>query len=124
MYVFAWSMYEVPRVDLDFICHHLNVNPAAIPRKQQPWCSSKEHANVVKEEANKLKRIRAIKKVFYPECLANTVVVRKKTGKLRMCVNFTNLNKACPKDPFSVPRIDQLIDATFVHPRMSFLNAF
>ena len=62
--VFAWSMYEVPRVDPNFICHHLNVNLVAIPRKQQPWCSSKEHANVVKEEVNKLKKARAIKEVF------------------------------------------------------------
>ena len=53
-----------------------------------------------------------------------TLSVRKKIGKWRVCVKFTNLNKACPKDPFPVPRIDQLIDATFGHPQMSFLDAF
>ena len=47
----------------------------------------------------KLKKAGAIEKVFYPEWLANTVVVRKKTGKWRVCVDFTDLNKACPKDP-------------------------
>ena len=72
----------------------------------------------------KLKRARAIKKVFYPEWLANTVVVKKKSGKWWVCVDFTDLNKACPKDPFPMPRIDQLVDATAGHPRMSFLDAF
>ena len=52
------------------------------------------------------------------------MVVRKKTGKWRVCVDFTDLNKACPKDPFSLPRIDRLVDATVGLPRMSFLDAF
>ena len=72
----------------------------------------------------KLKRAGAIKEVFYPKWLANIVVVKKKSGKWRVCVNFTDLNKACPKDPFPMPRIDQLVDATAGHPRMSFLDAF
>ena len=73
---------------------------------------------------NKLKQVGAIKEVFYPEWLANTVVVKKKNGKWRVCVDFTDLNKACPKDPFLMPQIDQLVDATVGHPRMSFLDAF
>ena len=72
----------------------------------------------------KLKRAGAIKEVFYPEWLANTVVVKKKSGKWRVCVDFTNLNKACPKDPFPIPWIDQLVDAIVGHPRISFLEAF
>ena len=62
--------------------------------------------------------------MFYPEWLANTVVVKKKSGKWRVCVDFTDLNMACPKDPFPMPWIDQLVDATVGHPRMSFLDAF
>ena len=62
--------------------------------------------------------------MFYPEWLANTVVVKKKNGKWQVCVDFTDLNKACPKDPFPMPRINQLVDATVGRPRMSFLNAF
>jgi len=50
--------------------------------------------------------------------------VKKKSGKLRVCVDFTDLNKFCPKDSFPIPRIDQLVDATVDHPRMSFLDAF
>ena len=52
------------------------------------------------------------------------MVVKKKNGKWRVCVDFTNLNKACPKDPFPMPWIDQLVDATMSHPRMSFLDTF
>ena len=72
----------------------------------------------------KLKEAGAIKEVFYPKWLANTVVVKKKVEKWRICVDFTDLNKACPKDPFPMPQIDQLVDATVGHPQMSFSDAF
>ena len=53
--MFVWNAYETLGVDLDFICHHLNVNPTVLPRKKPPRRSSKEHFDVVKEEMNKLK---------------------------------------------------------------------
>ena len=52
------------------------------------------------------------------------MVVKKKTGKWQVYVDFTDLNRACPKDPFLMPRIDQLVDATVGHPWMNFLDAF
>ena len=122
--VFAWNAYEALGVDSKFICHHLKVNPLITPRKQPFWCPSKEHVEVVREEVTRLKQAGAIKEVFYPEWLANTVVVKKKSGKWRVCIDFTNLNKNCPKDPFPMPKIDQLVDAIVGHPRMSFLDAF
>ncbi|XP_050255152.1 uncharacterized protein LOC126701052 [Quercus robur] len=122
--VFAWDAYVAPGIDPSFICHHLNVNPSVIPKNQPPRCQSKEHANAVRDEVTKLKKAGAIKEVFYPEWLANTVVVKKKSGKWRICVDFTDLNKACPKDPFPMPWIDQSMDATVGHPRMSFFDAF
>ena len=122
--VFAWNTYEAPGVDLEFICHHLNVNPLVAPKKQLPHRPSKEHVEAVREEVAKLKQAGAIKEVFYPEWLANTVVVKKKNGKWRVCVDFTDLNKAYPKDPFPMPKIDRLVDATVDHPQMSFLDVF
>ena len=85
-------------MDLNFISITL--------KKQPPRRSSKEHSDAIKEEVIKLKRAGVIKEVFYPEWLANTVVVKKKSGKWRVCVDFTDPNKACPKDPFPIPRIN------------------
>ena len=122
--VFAWDAYETPGLDPKFICHHLNMNPSVTPKKQPPRRPSNEHVKAVKSEVIKLKQAGAIKEVFYPQWLANTVVVKKKTGKWRVYMDFTYLNRACPKDPFSMPRIDQLVDGTVGHPWMSFLDAF
>ena len=72
--VFAWDVYEAPRVDPNFICHHLNVNPSITLKRQPPWRLSKEHAEVVRNDVIKLKQARAIKEVFYPQWLAKTVV--------------------------------------------------
>ena len=79
--VFAWNTYKAPGVGPEFIYHHLNVNPLIAPKKQLHWRPSKEHAEAVREEVAKLKQAGTIKEVFYPEWLANTVVVRKKSGK-------------------------------------------
>ncbi|XP_075651109.1 uncharacterized protein LOC142621663 [Castanea sativa] len=109
--VFAWNAYEAPMVDLEFICHHLNVNPSGTSKKQIPWPSSKEHAEAVKDKVHKLKQAGAIKEVFYPKWLANTVV-KKKSRKWRVCVYFTDLNKIKaihdlhpPRNPKEVKRL-------------------
>ena len=122
--VFAWDACDVPRIDPAFIYHHLNVNPSITPKEQPPQGPSREHADAIRDEVVKFKHAGAIKEVFYPEWLANTVVVKKKSGKWRVCVDFTDLNKACLKDPFPIPQIDQLVDAIVGHPRMSFLDVF
>ena len=122
--LFAWNSYEVPGVDPEFIVHKLNVNPSFPPKKQKMRRSAKEHVEAVRQEVEKLKEAGAIKEIFFPEWLANTVVVRKKNGKWRVCVDFTNLNRAFLKDLFPMPMIDQLVDATYGHLRMSFLDAF
>ena len=62
--VFAWDAYEAPRVDPNFICHHLNVNPSITPRRQPPRRPSKEYVEAVKNEVTKLKQVEAIKEVF------------------------------------------------------------
>jgi hypothetical protein len=73
---------------------------------------------------DKLIKAEAIREVLYLKWLSNTVVIKKKSRKWRVCIDFTDLNKACPKDPFSLPQIDQLVNAMSSHQRMSFLDAF
>lgn len=79
---------------------------------------------VVKEEVEKLKQAEAIKEVFYLDRLANIMVIKKKNENWRVCIDFTDLNRACPNDPYLVPKIDQLMNAMYGHQRMSFLDAF
>ena len=76
------------------------------------------------EEVEKLLEADFIREVFYPDWLANVVMVKKSNGKWRMCVDFTDLIKACPKDSFPLPRIDQLVDSTTRHKLLSFMDAF
>lgn len=86
--VFAWSPYEVLGVDPEFITHRLNVDPLYLPKKQKLRRSAKEHVEAVKQKAKKLKEAGAIKEVFFPEWLANTVLVKKKNSKWKVCVDF------------------------------------
>ena len=79
--VFSGNAYEALEVDPEFICHHLKVNLLITLRKQPPRRPSKEHAEAMQEEVTRLKQAGAIKEVFYPEWLANTVVIKKKSGK-------------------------------------------
>ena len=65
-----------------------------------------------------------IQEVYYPDWLTNVVMVKKTNEKWRMCVDFTDLNKACPKDSYPLPRIDQLMDSTAGHKLLSFMDAF
>ena len=83
-----------------------------------------ERDNAIKEEVQKLTLAKFIREVYYPDWLANVVMVKKANGKWRMCVDFTDLNKACPKDSYPLPRIDQLVDSTTGHRLLSFMDAF
>ena len=76
------------------------------------------------DEVTKLLAAGFIREVHYPEWLANVVLVKKANGKWRMCVDFTDLNKACPKDSFPLLRIDQLVDSTTGQKLLTFMDAF
>ena len=122
--LFAWDPYEVPRVDPDYIQHRLNVDPHSKPVQQKMRWSAPVHTEAVQKEVERLLQAGAIRELNYPTWLSNTVVVKKKNGKWRVCVDFTSLNQAYPKDPFPLPKIDQLVDVTASHDQMSFLDAF
>ena len=76
------------------------------------------------DEVNKRLAASFIREVYYPNWLVNVVLVKKANGKWRMCVNFTNFNKACTKDNFPLPRIDQMVDSTTGHRLLTFMDAF
>ena len=104
--------------------HRLQVDPDHPPVKQKRRKIAPERNKVVNEEVKKLLDIGSVREVHYPDWLANVVVVRKKNGKWRVCIDFTDLNKACPKDSFPLPHIDMLVDATAGHELLRFMDAF
>ena len=122
--VFAWNPYEAPGVDPAFACHNLNVDLLSWPIFQKGQRISPLHKEAIRKEVNRLIKVGAIKEILYPTWLSNTVVVKKKNEKWKVCIDFIDLNKTCPKNPFPLPKIDQLIDATSGHQRMSFLDTF
>ena len=122
--VFAWDPYEVLGVNPNYIQHQLNVDPHCKPMQQKVRRAAPIHAEVVQKEVERLLQIGAIRDLLYPTWLSNTVVIKKKNEKWKVCIDFTNLNQACLKDPFPLPKIDQLVDPTARHNRMSFLDAF
>ena len=76
------------------------------------------------EEVDRLLEADFIREVFYPDWLANVVMVKKSNNKWRMCIDFIDLNKACPKDNFPLSRIEQLVNSTAGHKLLSFMDAF
>ena len=85
---------------------------------------AQERDKAIAEEVRKLLEAGFIQEVYYPDWLANMVMVKKSNGKWRMCVDFRVLNKACPKDSYLFPRIDTLVDSTARHELLSFMDAF
>ena len=119
---FAWSHKEKTGIDPDVAVHRLQVDPDHPPIKQKQRKFTPERNKVFNEEVQKLLDIGSVREVHYPDWLANVVVVRKKNGKWRVCIDFTDLNKACPKDSFPLPHIDMLVDATAGHELLSFMD--
>ncbi|RDY05810.1 hypothetical protein CR513_10306, partial [Mucuna pruriens] len=103
--VFAWSARDMPGVDPSFMCHRLSIEEGGRPVAQ------KKRKEAVKEETSKLLSVGFVREVQYPTWLANVVMVKKPNGKWRMCTDYTDLNKACPKDSYPLPSIDRLVDS-------------
>jgi hypothetical protein len=102
-------MLGIPR---DVVEHSLDIRARARPVMQHLRRFDEEKHRAIGKEVHKLMAAGFIKEVFHPEWLANPVLVKKKGGKWRMCVDYTGLNKACPKVPYPLPRINQIVDST------------
>jgi hypothetical protein len=122
--VFAWSAKDLTGVDRNFIEHKLNINPSVKPRKQKLRKMSDDKVIAVKSEVQRLLDATIIREVMYPKWLATTVLVKKKNGKWRMCIDFTDLNKATPKDNYPLRRMDQVVDSMANAAVMSLLDCF
>jgi len=83
-----------------------------------------EKRNAACKEADKLVKVDFFKKAHYTTWLTNVVMVKKPNGKWRMCMDYTDLNKTCPKDVYPLPSIDRLVDGVVRHHILSFLDAY
>jgi hypothetical protein len=115
----------MPGVPRNLIEHSLNVDPKATPKRQHLHRFANDRQDAIKKELAKLLATGFIREVFHPEWLANPILVCKKnSNEWRMCVDYTDLNKHCPKDPFGLPRIDQVIDSTAGCNLLCFLDSY
>jgi hypothetical protein len=122
--IFPWKpidMHEVPR---ELIEHELHLDLKAKPVKQQLYRFTQDMKDVIKKEIARLLEVGFIKEVYHLDWLTNPVLVTKKDKDWRMCVDYTNLNKACKKDPFGLPQIDQVVDSTAGCSLLSFLDCY
>jgi len=114
----------MPGIDPDFLCHQLTMDEKVKLVVQRRSKFNEEKRLVIREETRKLMASGHIREIQYPEWLANVVLVKKANGKWRMCVDFTDLNKAFPKDSHPLPSIDSLVDSALRCRLLRFLDAF
>ena len=122
--IFAWTHSDMTDISPTHASHKLNVIPSVRPVRQRVLRFHLNRHQIIQAKVDNLLDAGFIREVKYLELLANVAVVLKKGGKWRICVDYTNLNDACPKDSFPLPHIDQIIDASSGHGMLSFLDAF
>jgi hypothetical protein len=115
----------MPGVPRELVEHKLKVYPQARPIRQKLRRFTPDKREAIRAELARLVAAGFIREVLHPEWLANPVLVLKKNKvDWRMCVDYTDLNKHCPKDPFRLPRIDQVVDSTAGCSVLSFLDCY
>ena len=107
---FAWSYDQMPGLSSKVALHHLSVSDDIKPIQQSKRKHNSALENQISAEIEKLEEVNFIREVQYPTWLANIVPVKKKNGQIRICVDFRDVNKACPKDAFPLPIPDILLD--------------
>jgi hypothetical protein len=114
----------MPGIDPELVAHSLNVEPGTRPVVQPMRTFPLEVEAQITQEGKKLLSAGFIKLIQHPRWLSNIVSMKKKNGQIRCCVDFRNLNKACPKDEFPLPNMDLLIDSAAGHAMFSFMDGF
>ncbi|GKB70015.1 reverse transcriptase domain-containing protein [Tanacetum coccineum] len=121
--IFAWSPLDMTGIPRELAEHKLNIHPSTFPVRQKKRVLA-ERNDAVNQEVIKLVKAIILKEVYSPRWVANPVMVRKNDGTWRMCIDFTNLNKACPKDSYPLPEIDQKIESLEGFRFKCFLDAY
>ncbi|MCH84825.1 hypothetical protein A2U01_0005662 [Trifolium medium] len=122
--VFATTPEEMLGIDPTVACHHLNVDSSMKYVAQRRRRQSTEKAEAAKAIVDGLVQAKFISEIHYTEWLSNVVLVKKASGKWRMCVDYTDLNKACPKDSYPLPNIDKLVDNSAGYKLLSFMDVY
>jgi len=122
--VFAWSYQDMPGLDTSIVEHKLPLKPECPPVKQKLRRMKPEMSLKIREEVKKQFDAGFLAVARYPQWVANIVPVPKKDGKVRMCVDYRDLNRASPKDDFPLPHIDVLVDNTAQYSFFSFMDGY
>ncbi|BFG30468.1 hypothetical protein CerSpe_167420 [Prunus speciosa] len=122
--VFTWSYEEMPGLDPNLVSHTLNIELGTKPVVQPRRNFHPEIEMQIKVEIEKLLAAGFIKPIKHPTWLANIVPMKKRTGVIRVCTDYRDLNRACPKDEFPLPNMDILIDSTSGQCLLSFMDGF
>uniref|UniRef100_A0A2N9G031 Integrase catalytic domain-containing protein n=1 Tax=Fagus sylvatica TaxID=28930 RepID=A0A2N9G031_FAGSY len=118
------NVHRPVSINPKLVAHSLNVEPGTRPVVQSMRTFHPEVEAQITQEVKKLLAAGFIKPIQHPRWLSNIVPVKKKNGQIRCCVDFRNLNKACPKDEFPLPNMDLLIDSAAGHAMFSFMDGF
>ncbi|KAL0401767.1 UNVERIFIED_CONTAM: Pro-Pol polyprotein [Sesamum latifolium] len=121
--IYAWTPQDLEGIDPGVIMHHLNLDSTIRSTKQKKRQFRPEKDKIFQGEVNKLLTAGHIREIQFPEWLSNVVLVPKPGGKWRMCIDFRDLNKTCPKDYYPLPKIDQLVDSTSGCELLSMMDA-
>jgi len=122
--LFAWSAADLPGVDPLVASHKLSIYKDACYISQKKYKLGEERRLAAKAEADKLLSVGFIEEAQYTTWLSNVVLVKKANDKWRMCVDYTDLNKVCPRDAYPLPNIDRLVDGVAGNKVLSFLDAY
>ncbi|CAA0841402.1 Unknown protein, partial [Striga hermonthica] len=122
--VFAWKHEDMKGIDPGVASHKLNLDQTIRPVVQKRRKLRPDRQKALEEEVEKLIDNKFIKEAKYPTWVLNPVLVKKSNELWRLCIDFSDLNKACPKDSYPLPHIDYMVDATSGHELMSFMDAY
>jgi hypothetical protein len=122
--LFAWSAADMPGINPSVACHQLTVDPGVSAVAQRRRKQSPEKSEAVEKVVKDLLEAKFISEAKYTTWLSNVVLVKKSNGKWRMCVDYTDLNRACPKDAYHLPNIHKLVDNSSGSKLLSFMDAY